>query len=165
MARQTKRLSARAVATLGKPGRHADGDGLYLIIDTSGGKRWAFIFRWREPSTVGAGKLREMGLGGLSAVSLADAREKAAEARRTLAAGRNPIEERRVAERAKEAARTFGAFADELVKEIAPGFRNKKHRAQWASTLRTYCTSIWHKPIEAVDTKDVLGVLSPIWLT
>jgi hypothetical protein len=107
MARQTKRLSARTVETLGKPGRHADGDGLYLIVDGSGAKRWAFIFRWREPGASGAGKLREMGLGGTSAVSLADARDRAAEARRTLAAGRNPIEERKAAERAKSEARTF----------------------------------------------------------
>jgi hypothetical protein len=30
-----------------KPGRHADGDGLYLIVDSSGAKRWQFLFRWR----------------------------------------------------------------------------------------------------------------------
>jgi integrase len=165
MARQTKRLSARTVATLGKPGRHADGDGLYLIVDASGSKRWAFIFRWREPGSSGPGKLREMGLGGLSAVSLSDARERATEARRILAAGRNPIDERKSAERAKAAARTFGAYADELVKELAPGFRNEKHRQQWASTLKTYCAGIWDKPLEAIDTSDVLAVLSPIWLS
>src|SRR3954454_6127245 len=77
MARQTKRLSARAVATLTKPGRHSDGDGLYLVVDESGAKRWLFLFRWN-------GKLKEMGLGGLASVSLADARERADEARRVL---------------------------------------------------------------------------------
>ena len=87
MARQTKRLSVRSIAAL-VPGRHSDGEGLYLVIDGSGAKRWAFIFRW-------GGKLKEMGLGGLSAVSLADARERAAEARRRLAGGANPIEFRR----------------------------------------------------------------------
>ncbi|MFL5156226.1 MAG: Arm DNA-binding domain-containing protein, partial [Microvirga sp.] len=46
MARQFKRLTARAVATLTEPGRHADGDGLYLIVDPSGAKRWMFMFRW-----------------------------------------------------------------------------------------------------------------------
>src|SRR5829696_4179148 len=59
MARQVKRLSARSVATLTKPGRHADGDGLYLMVDPSGARRWLFLFRWR-------GKLKEMGLGGVS---------------------------------------------------------------------------------------------------
>ena len=70
MARQVNRLSARTVATLTKPGRHADGAGLYLVVDPSGAKRWLFLFRW-------SGKLKEMGLGGLAAVSLGEAREKA----------------------------------------------------------------------------------------
>jgi hypothetical protein len=83
MARQVKRLSARAVATLTKPGRHSDGDGLYLVVDASGARRWLFMFRW-------GGKLKEMGLGGASTVSLSDAREKAADARRIVASGRNP---------------------------------------------------------------------------
>ena len=63
MARRTKRLSARSVETLTRPGRHADGDGLYLIVDLTGAKRWAFIFRWKAPGQPGPGKLREMGLG------------------------------------------------------------------------------------------------------
>ena len=46
MARETKKLSARTVTTLFKPGRHSDGDGLYLVIDPSGAKRWLFMFRW-----------------------------------------------------------------------------------------------------------------------
>ena len=60
-----------------KPGRHADGEGLYLLVEGGGAKRWVFLFRWKAPGEKGPGKLREMGLGGLSAVSLADAREKA----------------------------------------------------------------------------------------
>ncbi|MCC0808163.1 DUF4102 domain-containing protein [Methylobacterium sp. W2] len=76
MARAVKKLSARTVVTLRATGRHSDGDGLYLIVDASGAKRWLFLFRWQ-------GKLKEMGLGGLTAVSLSDAREKAAAARHT----------------------------------------------------------------------------------
>ena len=75
MARAVKKLSARTVTTLMKPGRHSDGDGLYLVVDppstkndgAAGARRWLFMFRWQ-------GKLKEMGLGGVSAVSLADAR-------------------------------------------------------------------------------------------
>ena len=77
----------------------------------------------------------------------------------------NPIEERKAAAREKATARTFGAFAEPLVEEITAGFKNKKHKKQWLSTLKTYCTSMWKKPIEAIDTADVLGVLSPIWST
>src|SRR3954470_5319247 len=108
MVRGARRLSARGVAEVTKPGRHADGNGLYLAVDPSGAKRWLFLFRW-------GGKLKEMGLGGLSTVSLSEAREKAAEARRLVKAGRNPIEARRAASAARETGTTFGAFADKLV--------------------------------------------------
>ncbi|WP_320109526.1 hypothetical protein [Bosea sp. NBC_00550] len=47
MARSVKKLSARSVTTLTKPGRHSDGDGLYLVIDATGARRWLFLFRWQ----------------------------------------------------------------------------------------------------------------------
>ncbi len=157
MARQINRLSARTVATLTKPGRH-DGAGLYLVVDPSGAKRWLFLFRW-------SGKLKEMGLGGLAAVSLGEAREKAAAARRTVAAGRNPIDDRRAAEAARKSATTFGAFADQLVADLSHGFRNEKHKWQWATTLRTFAAPLRDKPLDAIGTSDVLDVLTPIWQT
>ncbi len=166
MARQTRRLSARSVATLQKPGRHSDGDGLYLIIDNSGAKRWAFLFRWKEPGQqLGPGKLREMGLGGVSAVSLADAREKAAAARQALASGRNPIEERKAAEAARRAPTTFGSFADELVEDLKHGFRSEVHKAQWSRSLARHAGQLRAMPLDKIETADVLAVLAPIWKT
>src|SRR4051794_5269085 len=158
MARQTKRLSARAVATLTKPGRHADGNGLYLAVDPSGAKRWLFLFRW-------GGKLKEMGLGGLAGVPLADAREKADEARRVLASGKKPIEARRAEKAEREAIPTFGAFADALAADLSHGFRNAIHRAQWATTLKVYAAPLRDKPLDAIGTDDVLAALAPIWQT
>lgn len=159
MAREVNRLSARGAATLSKPGRHADGNGLYLVIDKTGAKRWVFIFRWNGP-------LKEMGLGGLTAVSLADARQKAADARKLLDAGRNPIEERQAA-RAEQALvpQTFGAFADALVPEIVAGFRNEKHKGQWKNTLDQHAGALRPLPLEQVGTEQILNVLKPIWLT
>src|SRR6476620_7506105 len=107
MARQLNRLSPRKVATLTKPGRHADGGGLYLVVGPGASRRWVFLFRW-------GGKLKEMGLGGLSSVALADARRKAEAARRVVANGGNPIGERRADEAKRDATTTFGAFADSL---------------------------------------------------
>lgn len=156
MARRTKRLSARSVAVLAKPGRHSDGEGLYLVVDPSGAKRWAFIFRW-------GGKLKEMGLGGLSAVSLADARDRAGEARRLLASGSNPIEARRAADAARQSGTSFGAFADNLVEHLSHGFRNEEHRRQWTQTLKTYAAPLRDMPIAAIQTADILSVLTPIW--
>jgi integrase len=165
MARPTKRLSSRTVASLAKPGRHADGEGLYLIIDKGGAKRWAFIFRWKAPGQPGPGKLREMGLGGLSAVSLAEARERAGEARRLLANGRNPIEARRHAEAARQSATTFGALADSLVEDLQHGWRSKTSKASWSKTIATHGAALRSLPVDAIQTADVLAVLTPIWQT
>src|SRR4051812_13780141 len=99
------------------------------------------MFRW-------GGKLKEMGLGGLVAVSLSEAREKAGEARRVRASGRNPVEARRAAGAAQDAVQTFGAFADALVADISHGFRNEKHKAQWSMTLTKYAAPLRDKALE-----------------
>lgn len=106
-----------------------------------------------------------MGLGGLASVSLAEAREKADEARRGLASGKNPIETRRAAQAERDAVPTFGPFADALVADLSRGFRNAKHHAQWSMTLKTYAAPLRDKPLDAIRTDDVLGVLAPIWQT
>ncbi|WP_375460590.1 tyrosine-type recombinase/integrase [uncultured Enterovirga sp.] len=157
MAREIDKLSARGVATVTKPGRHSDGGGLYLIVDPAGAKRWLFIYR-RD------GKQKEMGLGGLGAVSLAEARRKRDEARKLLASDLDPIGEKRRAESRQDVV-TFGAFVDQLVPEIAKGFRNAKHTAQWSSTLNTYAAALRARPIDTIKTNDILAVLQPIWTT
>ena len=48
---------------------------------------------------------------------------------------------------------------------LAPGFRNKKHAAQWKSTLQTYASSLRKKPVATIGTDDILEVLQPIWLS
>jgi Arm DNA-binding domain len=86
MTRVLKRLSVRTVATLKKPGRHADGSCLYLKISkTRAGlsKRWTFMY------TI-AGRQREMGLGAIASVTLTEARERASEARSLLRKGIEP---------------------------------------------------------------------------
>jgi integrase len=154
MALKLNRLNARLVATLAEPGRHADGGGLYLIVDPSGAKRWAFLFR-------AGGRRREMGLGGLSSVPLALARELAAEMRKTVALGGDPINGRKTA----TATPTFGEFADRYLEAKNPGWRNAKHRAQWAMTLSKYAAPLRGKRIDAIAAEDVLEVLKPIWMT
>ncbi|WP_414695025.1 Arm DNA-binding domain-containing protein [Phenylobacterium sp.] len=105
MAREINRLSSRKVATLNTPGMHADGAGLYLRVTAAGSKQWTLLFRWR-------GKRKEMGLGGINAVSLMRARQRAAEARAMVADGINPL----VAKRAHMSVPTFGEVADEFIR-------------------------------------------------
>ena len=153
MAREINRLSARTVATMKDPGRHSDGGGLYLVVDKGGAKRWAYLFRWE-------GKLKEMGLGGVTSVPLAKARERAAAAREQVADRINPITARR---EAAPGAVTFGAFTDALLDEIEGQWRNEKHRAQWRMTLTEYAAPLRGMAVTAVSTDDVLAVLRPIW--
>jgi hypothetical protein len=85
MGQEIQRLTALAVTRASKPGLYADGAGLYLRVSRNGSKSWALRFTLR-------GKPREMGLGGLTKVTLADARKKAADARLLLSDGRDPLD-------------------------------------------------------------------------
>jgi integrase len=154
------KLSARAVSALKKPGRHADGGGLYLSISPDGSRRrWVFLFRWKTPGGSGPGKLREMGLGSASTVTLAQARELATRARAVQASGINPLEARS----AERKIPTFGEMADEVIASLEAGWRNPRHRDQWRMTLSTYCAPIRTRPVNAISTEDVLGILRPLW--
>lgn len=155
MAGGTNKLSARTVATLAKPGRYGDGSGLYLVVSETGARKWVFRFTF-------GGRVTEMGFGN-AAVSLAQARGKAVEARKTLAERKSPIEARREAERIAAGKPTFGQCADALLEAKSSEWRNEKHRAQWAMTLAEYAKPLRALPVDEVDTEAVLGVLQPIW--
>ncbi len=156
MVRQINRLSARTAETLSRPGRHADGGGLYLSISGEGRKRWTFMY-------VRNGKQREAGLGpaGKGGVSLKAAREKAAEGRAMLEARLDPLAAWN--KPAAEEVPTFGAAADAFLETHEGGWRNDKHKAQWTMTLTRYCEPIRETPVDAVDTEAVLTVLKPLW--
>jgi integrase len=145
------RLTARKVTTA-KPGKYSDGGNLYLIVSDTGSRKWVLRFTWR-------GAAKEMGLGSANDVPLADAREKAADARRTLAKGLNPIDERK----RDGGIPTFGEMADEICEVLSTGFRNDKHKAQWRMTLLNYAGPLRSKPVDTLATEDVLAVLKPIW--
>lgn len=155
---KTKRLTARTVETLSKPGRHSDGGNLYLQVTATGAKSWLFIYRF-------GGRQREAGLGPVSGVTLAAAREKAEEARKSLAAGVDPLEARKAATEARKAAgTTFKAFVAGYVAAHRAGWSNAKHAAQFEMTLGpAYCAAILNRPIAEIDVEDVLTVLSPVW--
>jgi integrase len=155
MARAEKKLTARAAATK-KPGRYGDGGGLWLVVSTSGARKWAFRFTWQ-------GRVTEMGLGAADAVSLADAREAALLARKTLASGQNPIEARRDAKRSQTAVPSFGEIADALVESKASEWRNAKHREQWRIALREQAAALRSCPVDEIDTAAILEVLKPLW--
>jgi integrase len=126
-------------------------------VSGTGARKWVFRFTF-------AGRVTEMGLGN-AAVSLAQARDRAAEARKLVAAGVNPIEARREAGRIAAGKPTFGRCADALLAAKASEWRNEKHRQQWAMTLETYAARLRSRPVDEIDTVAVLGVLQPLWRT
>ncbi len=163
MARAEKRLSALAVARATKPGLYPDGLGLYLRVGPNGAKSWVFRYR------VGDSR-RDMGLGPLHTVSLADARAKALECRKARLDGGDPLQAREAERLARklEAARgmTFTECAAAYIEAHRAGWRNAKHGAQWTATLETYAYPVFGElPVQAVDTALVMKALEPIWAT
>lgn len=162
--RQLHKLSARKAETATEPGRHSDGGGLYLTIETGDHARRAWIFMYRERGT---GRRTELGLGSAkgpkrSGLTLAEARTKAADARKLLAQGRDPKKER---EFERGSAETFGAFADAYLKSILPGFKARTATADWKRDLEVRCKSIRPKRLGDITTNHVLAILSPLWMT
>ena len=161
MVRRFNRLKALAVTRTKKPGMYPDGGGLYLQVTKAGSKSWLFRFMLH-------GRARVMGLGPLYAVSLAEARTKAAEARKLRVAGIDPIEARKAAidkvnlESAK--AISFKIAAEKYIESHKPGWRNAQHAAQWDSTLKTYVYPVLGDlPVQGIDVALVMKVLEPIW--
>jgi hypothetical protein len=58
---------------------------------------------------------------------------------------------------------TFGQTADELIAAKEPEWRNTTHRHQWRMTLVKYAAPLRPKPVDQIDTDDVLTVLKPLW--
>jgi integrase len=115
-----------------------------------------------------AGKQREMGLGSFPSVTLAEARERARAHRAKVDLGTDPISVRRAAQSAAAAERnsqqSFSTVAAQYIAQHSKSWKNKKHEAQWASTLRTYAESvIGPMLVRDVSTAHVIKVLEPIW--
>ena len=135
------------------PGRHADGNGLYLFVQPSGTRSWIqrLVIRSRR---------RELGLGSVALVSLAEAREKALANRKLAREGGDPLAEKRRA----EGIPTFAEAAARVLEQKQAGWRNPNQPRQWMSILRRYAfPRIGKMPVSEVSSADLLEILSPIW--
>ncbi|WP_210206067.1 tyrosine-type recombinase/integrase [Rhizobium sp. UGM030330-04] len=148
-----RKLTPYKVATAG-PEKHEDGGGLRLVVSRTG------AWKWRLRLTL-HGKRREMGPGSFANVGLAEARERAAEYRKQVKHGPDPIAVRQII----PAAPTFTACATRYVRVHRHGWTSAKHARQWVSTLKTYARPvISSKRMDATTTEDILKVLSPLWI-
>lgn len=164
--RNGTKLKAKQVENLTDPGTYEDGNGLRLVVKATGRKSWVLRFQIE-------GKRREMGLGAFPDRSLAQAREDAADARKAVRAGVDPLEARKAKletdrqEQQQEVARriNFKTVSAEYIEAHKAGWKNAKHGQQWENTLKTYADPFIGElsPAE-IQTDDVLKALKPIWL-
>jgi len=149
-----KALSAAKIRTACE-GFYCDGNGLYLRVDASGARRWVL-------RTIVKGKRTDIGLGGLTLVSLAEAREEARRLRHIARIERgDPLAERRQERRQVP---TFEEATREVHGSHAATFK-ARHAMRWITTLETYAFPVFGgRPVDGIQSSDILKVLSPIWI-
>jgi integrase len=152
------RLTDRTVKTVGA-GRHGDGDGLYLVVPETGRRKWVFRYQLN-------GVRRDMGLGPYPSVGLSDARSAAADARKLIARGIDPLDDRTAARKSRRPVPTFGDIAQTVIADAQSKSGNAKVRYQWERHLGpAYSGPLLARPVREVTTVEVAALLRPIWRT
>jgi integrase len=158
------RLSATFVRGLREPGKFYDGGGLMLQAaptKTKGTVRKNWLFRYQIDQ-----RERAMGIGSARVVSLAEARAKANEARKLLAAGVDPMTQRdamRMAARVAELhSATFRQVLDQLLDSHGEKWRDK-HARQYRNSMESYCKPLFEVAVADIDTAMVVKVIEPEW--
>jgi integrase len=170
------KLTALKVKNAG-PGRHPDGEGLYLFVRETGSRQYVLRIQ--------AGKIRrDFGLGTAEtqprskeqqaaaeridlldrrSLTLSEARDKADAYSRMVKAGIDPVEERK---KAPAEVPTFEKAARACHDELKQGWRNKKHSESWLACLVSHIfPAIGDKPVDTITSIMVRDALAPIWLT
>ncbi|OHV84175.1 site-specific integrase [Rhizobium sp. LCM 4573] len=157
MGSHTKNLLTVKSIAASKAKKLRDGGGLYLVAKGNG-RYWIFAYTF-------AGRRREMGLGPLHSVGLAEARDKAEDARKLVRQGIDPLAARRVADEASPKAITFGAYADDFIDAAvkAGRWRGAKTEARWRNLLGSHAKPLRAKDIASIGVTDVVATLRPLW--
>jgi integrase len=153
-------LTARRVQTLTDPGLYGDGGNLWLKVSGPGRRSWVFRY------TI-AGRARSMGLGDARDVSLAEAREKADEARKLLREGTDPIDARNATKAATPSHEpAFREVMDLYLAAHAAAWSSKRHRRLWIASMANHVLpGVGKLPVAKIGTNDVLRVLERLWQT
>ena len=150
-----ERLTALRIKAIKAPGRYGDGGGLHLLVTPSGAKRW--ILR-----TTINGQRKDIGLGSLDILTLAESRDVALDYRRQIARGVDPIAEKRKKE---DPVPTFRDASKRVFDEQKATWKNGKHQNQWINTLETYAfPKIGDRPVNEIEGPIIQDMLRPIWL-
>jgi integrase len=137
-----------------KPGRHADGQGLYLLVSGTGAKSWVLRVQVH-------GRRRDIGLGSIAELSLSEARDKARELRKVAKSGRDPIAARNAV---KMAVPTFEAAAEACHKEGPPSRWQQRHADAFIASLKQHAfPRLGRLLVDSVDENSIVAVLAPLW--
>jgi integrase len=146
------KLTAKSVERA-KPGRHADGQGLYLLVSETCAKSWVLRVQVQ-------GRRRDFGLGSIAELGLAEARDKARELRKVAKSGRDPIAAR---DKAKAQTPTFEVAAEACHEARGKGWE-KRHSDAFLASLKLHAfPRLGRLLVDSVDEKDIVAVLSPLW--
>jgi integrase len=161
MVRALHRLSNLKVERAKQPGMYADGGGLYLRVAEGGSKQW--IYRYTTN-----GHNRDMGLGPVRLLTLAEARERARAAGKLRLDGIDPIAhkhmQRGAAIVAAAGAKTFKECVEAFIRDNEKKWTHPKHRRDWERTLvRFVFPTLGNLPVASIDTPLVLKVIKPLW--
>ena len=154
-------MTVRKVSSL-KDGAHSDGGNLWITV---AGNSRVWSIRFKSPIT---GKRREMGIGSAKEITLAEARLLAADVRRLLREGKDPIDQRRAGKAAlvRQTALTFQVVAEQYIEDQKAGWRDPRMVATWSGSLtRMAYPTIGEKAVANISTDDVVAVLRPVWAT
>ena len=155
------KLTVKSLERLG-PGRHADGDGVYLQVKPGGARAW--LYRYKTGP-----KLTMLGLGSYPAVGLAEARKKAQECRKQREEGQDPLALKRAAallaaEPKSPVGKTFAEVAAEYIEAHKAGWKSAKTLYIWRHSLEHYAAKAFGAvAVDKVDKPMVVALLRPIW--
>jgi len=145
------KLFDKTVKAIEKPGRHSDGNGLYLRVKATGGKSWSYM--WKRD-----GYQREIGLGAYPSVSLKLAREKATIAREAVSIGQNP----KLALNPPQS-QTFEDVAKACMVSRDVAKLSPKTIRKWERTAFELCRGLKNRPIESITRDDIISIIEPVW--
>jgi integrase len=107
-----------------------------------------------------------MGLGPYPAIGLSDARFAAADARKLIARGVDPLDDRRASRKAERPVPTFGDIAKIVIADAQSKSSNAKVRYQWERHLgAAYSGPLLARPVHEITTVEVAALLRPVWRT
>lgn len=130
-----------------------------MVVAPTKRKRWAFRF------TMG-GRVSEAGLGSADDVTLAQARERAADARKLVRAGKSPVAVKREQRQAVAGRMKFREVVDEVIQSRSTGWRkSSSSEYQWRHSLTHHAAPLLDKYVDEIATQDVIGVLKDLWVT